>query len=187
MNRKTVRLHACCCIGPHLIAALLSLYCDLRSWYDTIAALAVLLPVFVQFLTNDFSFRGIFHFVSILFGIIRYGRNSVTNLKISTINKLFNSQEVSRQPRSIDWNQLAQPDNLGFCLCVVHITKGDSHFQSRSLVQLKTCPLIRYCYFHQVNTNRDRHQSTKKSHCHMDRLPGMDYFHIIQLLLPTGA
>ena len=56
MDRSLLGLHIMCSIGPHWIVALLSLFYDTRAWYDTIAALALLLPIFTHILSFDFRF-----------------------------------------------------------------------------------------------------------------------------------
>ncbi|XP_046440289.1 uncharacterized protein LOC124191239 [Daphnia pulex] len=108
MNRSALRLHVLCCIGPHLIAAFISLRYDIKSWYDTISATSVVLTTFVVFSTNKFFFRGTTHIACVLLGVV--------------------SHEVSRQSRSTDWNRLANPEILGFYLCMAHVTKGIATF-----------------------------------------------------------
>lgn len=107
MNRQALFLHGFCCIGPHLIAASISIVYDIKSWYDAIAAMPIVLLVCIA-LRNKFFFRGILHVNCLLLGII--------------------SQEVSRQPRSIDWNQLQNPEFLHVYLCTTHVIKGIGTF-----------------------------------------------------------
>jgi hypothetical protein len=71
MNRSALRLHVLCCIGPHLIAAFISLRYDIKSWYDTISATSVVLTTFVVFSTNKFFFRGTTHIACVLLGVVR--------------------------------------------------------------------------------------------------------------------
>ena len=82
MNRTAIRLHVLCCVGPHLVAALLSLRYDLKSWYDTIAATAVVLPTIVVFINSDFSFRGTTHAACIFLGVIRWVKKTTAYFRL---------------------------------------------------------------------------------------------------------
>ena len=72
MDRSVLRLHTLCSIGPHWVAALFSLFYDTRVWYDTISALAVLLPVSTLILSPDFRFfyRGALYIACILVAVV---------------------------------------------------------------------------------------------------------------------
>lgn len=124
MNRQALFLHGLCCIGPHLIAASISIVYDIKSWYDAIAAMPIVLLVCIA-LRNKFFFRGILHVNCLLLGIIRFKKlyESVYITTIIIITFRF-SQEVSRQPRSIDWNQLQNPEFLHVYLSTTHVIKG---------------------------------------------------------------
>jgi len=72
MDRSVLKQYALCSIGPHWIAALLSLFYDTRAWYDTIAAVAILLPISTLILSQDFRFfyRGTLHIACILIAVV---------------------------------------------------------------------------------------------------------------------
>jgi hypothetical protein len=72
MHRSVLRLHALCCIGPHFIAAFISLSYDIKSWYDTISAVSIVLTTIVGLYNNEICFRGSVHNACILFGVVRY-------------------------------------------------------------------------------------------------------------------
>jgi hypothetical protein len=72
MDRSVLKLYALCSIGPHCIAALLSLFFDTRAWYDIIAAVAILLPILTLILSEDYRFfyRGTLHIACILVAVV---------------------------------------------------------------------------------------------------------------------
>lgn len=75
MESSVLRLHAYCSIGPHLVFAVLSLIYDTRAWYDTVAALAIVLPISALVIYLDFrlNLRGAVHCACIILGVIGYG------------------------------------------------------------------------------------------------------------------
>nr|CAH0110666.1 unnamed protein product [Daphnia galeata] len=99
MNKSALRLHALCCIGPHLIAAFISLCCDIKSWYDTIPQWVLIILTIFLIISHELY-----------------------------LPRHYPYQEVSRQARSTDWNRLANPEILGYYLFTAHATKGIGTF-----------------------------------------------------------